>query len=269
MIFSIQVVDWQQSVLDNSQPVSNQVWKHTLKMLELLDQNDISATFFVQNKVAIKYPVLVRKIVAAGHEIACYFDQPYQKHRFMETARQAVSQLEDISGIKVTGTRSQCLDPLHTNFDHYCNSLKLQGIQYDSSLITPLSMTELEQRNPSIGAFKAYELSQFTLPVLLKLPFLPKQALPFGGSSFRLLPYELSYTLAKKLDRENAIFQLPVYDLGSNEYTAMTSLYRLPLQRKLDFYGRQSVPDKLYKLFRDFPFDNFKNICEAPGACRT
>ena len=85
-------------VLDNSHSVSNQVWKHTVEMLELLGTNDISGTFFVQDSVATKYPVLVRKIQSAGHEIGCFFDPPYTKESFHQIAKNTIDHLEDIHG---------------------------------------------------------------------------------------------------------------------------------------------------------------------------
>ena len=252
MIFTTHVVDWQQSVLDHSHSISNQVWQHTIMMLEILHTNDISATFFIQDKVAFKYPVLVRKILSAGHEIGCYIDTPYNKDSFHQVAENNIRALEDISGKKVIGTRCQGLSLAHTDFDNFCQVLRNLGIQYDSSLITNQSIHDLQKKNASLDAFRTYGISQYPLSVL-------KLKLSFGGSAFRLCPYELTYTLSSRLDRDTAVFQIPIYDLGVNEQVSLKNTHDLHWHRKLDFWGRKSIPVKLQKLFADYPFDSFKN----------
>lgn len=260
MIFTVQVVDWQHSVLDKSLNISNNVWKNTVRMLDLLNKHDITATFFVENRVATKYPVLVRKIQAAHHEVACYIDDDYRKEGFQQTCKHAVDNLEDITGKKIFGIQCKSIDPLQVNFDHYCSCLKSVGIRYDTSITTHLSITRLEASNPSIGAFQAYDIALFPRPALARLPLLNRVLSSFGGSSFRWLPYEITALLAGKLDRESAIFSFPVYDLDNNEYATLQSSFQLPWHRKLDFYARQSTPEKLHKLFGDFPFDSFMNL---------
>ncbi len=260
MIFTTNVVDWQQSVLDSNHSVSNHVWQHTVAMLEILRTNDISGTFFIQSKVASKYPVLVRKIKNAGHEVGCFIDTPYDKQSFQKVAENAIHNLQDISGSKVIGTRCNGISIKNTSFDNYCNVLRNQGIQYDSSLITNQTIDKHMENNPSLGAFKAYGISQYSIPSFFVSPILARLKLTFGGSTLRLLPYEFTHLLANnKLDRESAVFHLPIYDLGIKDYSAFKTSHDIPWQRKLDFLGRKTIPAKLHKLFGDYPFDNFKN----------
>ncbi|MEE9304226.1 MAG: polysaccharide deacetylase family protein, partial [Thiotrichaceae bacterium] len=202
MIFTTNVVDWQQSALDSNHPVSNHVWRHTVAMLEILRANDISGTFFIQHKVASKYPVLVRKIQTAGHEVGCLIDTPYDKQSFQQIAQNAIQSLEDIAGVKVIGTRCNGISVHNTSFDHYCNVLRNQGIQYDSSIITNKNINQHLENNPALGAFKAYGISQYTLPCFFAPPLLSRLKLTFGDSTLRLLPYEFTYILANRLDRD-------------------------------------------------------------------
>ena len=62
MIFSVDVEDWCQSVLDNKNPVSNRVLNNTLRLLDLLDEYDQKATFFTLGNVAEKHPDLIKRI---------------------------------------------------------------------------------------------------------------------------------------------------------------------------------------------------------------
>jgi peptidoglycan/xylan/chitin deacetylase (PgdA/CDA1 family) len=52
MIFSIDVEDWSQSVLNNANPVTNRVVDNTLRLLDILDDNGHKATFFTLGNVA-------------------------------------------------------------------------------------------------------------------------------------------------------------------------------------------------------------------------
>ncbi len=164
MIFTVNVMDWQQSVLDNSHSVSNDVWKHTLLMLEILQMHDVQASFFIPINVASKYPVLVRKIHTAGHEIACLLESPYEKSSIQGKVQNGVHLLEDITENKIIGVRHLRLPIQHTDFDYYCSVLRKLGIQYDSSLVTNKSTDALESNYPSLAAFKAYGISQYPYP---------------------------------------------------------------------------------------------------------
>ena len=54
MIFSADIEDWQQSVLDFKNPISRRVLASTYKLLAILDDHQVSATFFVQGMVTEK-----------------------------------------------------------------------------------------------------------------------------------------------------------------------------------------------------------------------
>src|SRR6267154_642795 len=42
------------------------------RLLELLDERAVRATFFVLGPIAREYPALIRKIADAGHEMGCH-----------------------------------------------------------------------------------------------------------------------------------------------------------------------------------------------------
>lgn len=44
------------------------------KLIEILKQKEIAATFFVTGDVARRYPAMIQELVAAGHEIGCHGD---------------------------------------------------------------------------------------------------------------------------------------------------------------------------------------------------
>lgn len=259
MIFSINVVDWQQSRFDSSHSVSDQVWKNTMIMLDILRSNEIIGTFFIHGKVALKYPVLVRKISQEGHEIGCLIDTHYHRKNYQQIAQLAVHELEDVVGRKIVGIRSKGLHILKTNFEHYCNTLNILDIRYDSSLITNKSITAFKKKNSSLAAFDDYQITEYPQAQLLTPPLLGKKPIAFGGQAFRFLNYEACNLFAARLNKLTGVFAMPVYDLGFADYTSTKLNYQLSTSNKLDFINRSSIPLKLTKLFADYPFDSFAN----------
>jgi peptidoglycan/xylan/chitin deacetylase (PgdA/CDA1 family) len=90
----------------------------TLRVLDLLDDREITATFFVVADVVERYPGLVDEITERGHEIACHglhhacsLDTATKKPRvtvpeFEEQTRTAKAILEKVSGTQVIGYRA-------------------------------------------------------------------------------------------------------------------------------------------------------------------
>ena len=259
MIFTVNVLDWQQSRFDSSHSISNKVWKNTMIMLDILRKNEIVGTFFIHDKVALKYPVLVRKIRQEGHEIGCLIDTPYHRKNYQQVAQLAVEELEAIIDRKVIGIRSRGLDVIKTNFDHYCNILNDIGIQYDSSLITNKKIGTYEKKNSSIAAFDDYQIIEYPQARLVSPPLSGRKLIPFGDKAFRLIPYEVNNLLVSRLNKYTSVFTMPVYDLGFADYASTKSNYQLSTSNKLDFFNRASITPKLHKLFGDYPFDSFAN----------
>ena len=85
--------------------------QNTLKTLDLLDDFDTKATFFVLGWIAEQNPRLIREIVARGHEVASRgFYHRSLRHltpeEFREDLRKTNRVLEDASGQKVIGYRA-------------------------------------------------------------------------------------------------------------------------------------------------------------------
>ena len=89
----------------------SRVVQNTEKILSLLEENNVKATFFVLGWTAQKYPDLVKKISDQGHEIAChsYYHQlvyDLTPEEFREDTRQAKDILEQLTGKKILGYRA-------------------------------------------------------------------------------------------------------------------------------------------------------------------
>ena len=87
------------------------VERNTRRLLEILDDANVRATFFVLGWVADRYPRLVRDIAEAGHEVASHGDRHrlvYQQGRggLEQDLRRARGLLEDLIGQPVIGYRA-------------------------------------------------------------------------------------------------------------------------------------------------------------------
>lgn len=67
------------------------------KILETLHTNHLRATFFVTGKFAEKYPVLIKKIAAEGHEIGNHtYSHPYLTKISADAAKAEIKKTDDI-----------------------------------------------------------------------------------------------------------------------------------------------------------------------------
>ncbi len=113
--------------------------KNTEDTLQLLAEQHTHATFFVLGWIAERYPELVRRIAAGGHEIASrgFLHQPLlkvsPKARHEDLVR-SKALLEDTIGQEVTGFRLS--DGWLKKSDlGFLNELQEAGYSYDSSLM--------------------------------------------------------------------------------------------------------------------------------------
>lgn len=96
------------------------------KILEILDKNQIKATFFTTGNFAKTNPTLVKKMQKAGHEIACHgVDHFYPDKSDPEKSKKII---EEVIGTKVYGYRQPRM------FKISYPELKRQGFLYDSSV---------------------------------------------------------------------------------------------------------------------------------------
>jgi peptidoglycan/xylan/chitin deacetylase (PgdA/CDA1 family) len=105
------------------------------RILDLLDEYDIKATFFVPGLTADRYPACVEAIVSAGHEVGhhsyshrspCGLSGAEEREDF----ERAMASLERV-GVKPIGYRAAMWDPSWRSAD----LLAEHGLLYDSSLM--------------------------------------------------------------------------------------------------------------------------------------
>jgi len=191
------------------------------RILALLAQHDIRATFFTLGWIAERYPQLVRQIVAQGHELASH---GYGHQRASELARDAFRDdivrakhlLEDLGGVAVRGYRAPSFSIGEGNLWAF-DSLQAAGYRYSSS-IYPI-------KHDHYGMPDAPRFAHTVADGLLEIPVstlrLRGRNLPSsGGGYFRLLPYALSRWMIAKLnadDRQPAIFYFHPWEIDADQ----------------------------------------------------
>lgn len=263
MIFSADIEDWQQSVYDFDRNVSTRVLRNTSQLLDTLDRHGIKGTFFVQGMVAEKFPNLIRTIADAGHELASHSHTHRRIYnlsqaQFREELHRSVALLEDISGNKVIGFRAPTFSVRDEYLDWYCDALKTEGILYDSSIMLATVRRCYGFTDDDIlQRIREHGLDCYPLSVS---PVLGKNIPVLGGGYFRIFPYWLTRWLARNLDKQHSVFYMHPYELDANEYREVSQQVNIPLPMAVhQFARRSSIPVKLDKLLRDYPFTTFRD----------
>jgi polysaccharide deacetylase family protein (PEP-CTERM system associated) len=116
----------------------SRVERNTGRILELLGERKVTATFFVLGWIAERFPGLVKRIHAAGHEVAShgynhrlvYGMTPEQFRQDVKRSKQA---LEDLSGCAVLGYRAPSYSIVAASL-WALDVLIEEGFRYDSSI---------------------------------------------------------------------------------------------------------------------------------------
>ncbi len=208
-VMSIDLEDWFQ-VENLRGAISRESWdeqprrvvRNTETILEILERNDTTATFFCLGWVAERHPELIRRIAGMGHEIASHgyshrliYEQGAGE--FRDDIIRAKALLEDITGEEVLGYRA----PSFSITAAALEVLAETGHRYDSSWfpagghdrygkldMEPLVDWSLTGTNPDSVLTLKTGLKEL---IITTLPFAHRH-LPWGGGGyFRLYPPRL------------------------------------------------------------------------------
>jgi polysaccharide deacetylase family protein (PEP-CTERM system associated) len=176
------------------------------RILGMLDDHDTKATFFTLGWVAERYPEVVRRIVANGHELASHgygheraSDQTPDS--FFADINIAKLLLEDLSGQEVKGYRAPSFSIGAKNLWAF-ECLERAGYRYSSS-IYPIRHDHYGMPDAPRHAHPIGNLVEIPATTLR---FLNRNWPASGGGYFRLMPYRLSRWM---IERINRIDQLP------------------------------------------------------------
>jgi polysaccharide deacetylase family protein (PEP-CTERM system associated) len=111
----------------------------TDRLLELCGESGCRSTFFVLGTVAEDYPGIVRRISAAGHEVAshsCEHKAVYEMTPgdFEEDLRRSCGILESLTGKAVRGFRAPSFSVTRSVLPWFYDTLERAGLDYSSSV---------------------------------------------------------------------------------------------------------------------------------------
>ncbi len=177
------------------------------RVLALLDEAGVRATFFVLGWCAERLPGLVKRIAEAGHEIASHgyshlMITEQEPEEFRSDVRRAKALLEDLSGQPVLGYRAPTFSITERTL-WAVDILAEEGYAYDSSIFPirhdrygiPTAPRHLHVRRGRNGA-SLVEFPPTTVRVLgCNLPVA-------GGGYLRLLPVGLVVRALRSVNRQ-------------------------------------------------------------------
>lgn len=222
-------------------------------ILQLLDDHDACATFFVLGWVAERYPQLVRMIVAQGHEIASHgyeheraSAQP--RDRFLADIVLAKAVLEDIGGESVAGYRAPSFSIGKANlWAHDC--IAEAGYAYSSS-VYPVQHDHYGMPDAPRFPYRL-ECGLLEVPVTT-MRWMGRNWPAGGGGYFRLLPYAVSRWQIAKVNRDDAraaIFYFHPWEIDPEQ----PRVSRASMKTKFRHYvNLERTEGRLRCLLRDF-----------------
>lgn len=211
--------------------------QNTLKALDLLDEFDAKATFFVLGWIAEQNPDLVREIAARGHEVASrgYYHRSVRQlspEEFRDDVDRAASVLSEASGQKIVGYRSA--EKLHYGRDEWIiGALSDAGYEYDASFMPTRGVEAKKRVAHTIDGGGIWEFPYSTRNVGVGL-------LPIsGGNYFRQIPYTLMRHAVRAWSETTAepfVSYFHVWELDPEQprISAASKYNRIRHYRKLD-----------------------------------
>lgn len=240
------------------------VERNTDTLLQMFDDAGIKATFFTLGWVAERFPQLMRRIAAEGHELANHGSEhdrvftftPEQFGADIDRARKAI---EDASGALVTGYRAPSFSiDQRTPWAHAV--LAEQGYAYSSS-VAPVKHDHYGWAEAPRFAFRPVAGSDLIEIPVTTAVFAGKRLAAGGGGFFRLLPYQFSSWAVRQVngDKRPAIIYFHPWEIDPGQPRVANA----PIKSKLRHYTKlKAMAPKLKRLMADFQWGRLDAIVE-------
>lgn len=197
-ILTFDIEDWYHPNLANKEalaklPAQDRVVEPTLHILNMLEETENKATFFVVGDVARKFPELLQEMLVRGHEVASHgFEHNlvynYTKIQFETDIAQSLEAIEKAVGTAVLGYRAPSWS-LNQATPWAWEVLAAHGFRYDSSMYPFKTFLYGSNESPMFD----YEIEIQNGKTVREIP--PSvvemfgKRIPFsGGFFFRVLP---------------------------------------------------------------------------------
>lgn len=267
---TVDVEDWfhVQAFADAIRPedwpyLESRVVANTERILELLADHGLCATFFTLGWVAERHKELIRRIVGEGHELASHgyahrrVDQQTPAAFRSDVARTR-KLLEDIGGVPVRGYRAASFSIGPNNLWAH-EVLADEGYDYSSS-IYPVKHDIYGMPEAPRFAFRPRGRNGvIELPMTTARIFGKNRPIG-GGGYFRARPYWLSRSRMRRVnrsERQPCIFYFHPWEIDPEQPRQSG----VPVKSRLRHYtGLRRMEPRLKRLFKDFNWDRMDAV---------
>jgi polysaccharide deacetylase family protein (PEP-CTERM system associated) len=238
------------------------VERNTDRVLEMFAAAGAKATFFTLAWIARRHPALIRRIVAAGHELASHGLEHRRcdslpRKALLADLKDSKALLEDVGGLAVNGYRAASFSVTRRNL-WALETIAEAGYTYSSS-IYPIRHDLYGIPEAPRFAFRPFAASSF-LEIPVTCFRFAKMNLPCGGGGyFRLLPYWWS---AFQLRRVRAgegpcMFYFHPWEIDPGQ----PRIAGIPLKTRLRHYTNLSaMQGRLEKLLAEFSWSRVDTV---------
>lgn len=235
------------------------------RILALLDTQDTHATFFTLGWIAERYPALIQRIVAGGHELASHgfgherVSDLSEAELFSDVHR-AKALLEDIGGVRVQGYRAPSFSIGAGNL-WALDTLERAGYRYSSS-IYPIQHDHYGMPDAPRFAYQVRENLMEIPPTTLRI--FQRNLPSSGGGYFRLFPYPLSRWMLRRVnhkDRSPAVFYFHPWEIDTDQPEVRGIGFKTRFRHYVNI-GR--MEQRLKNLLQDFSWGRMDHIFLPP-----
>ncbi len=251
----IKRVDW-----DN---LECRVERNSHRILDMFEESNVKATFFMLGWVAERYPTLVKRIVDAGHELASHGYEHIrvtgqQPAEFRQDILKTKALLEDLGGCEVRGYRAASYS-IGANNLWALEELQAAGHIYSSS-IYPIKHDLYGM--PDAPRFPFYPHGEGGL---LEIPVttvtLAARRFPCGGGGFfRLFPYPLYRWALQRVnshDQQSGVFYFHPWEIDPGQPRQIGINAKTRFRHYLNL---KRMEKRLRSLLQDFCWDRMDKV---------
>ena len=235
--------------------------KNIDKILLLLNNANTKATFFTLGWIAERYPKMIRKILAEGHELASHGYghervSNLTREEFYQDVSRAKNLLEDIGGKVILGYRAPSFSIGNNNL--WALEILEETKHIYSSSIYPVQHDHYGTPDAPRFIYKSYGGLVEIPPTTFRL--FERNIPASGGGYFRLYPYFLSKWMinqVNKKDNSPAVFYFHPWEIDADQpVVAGLSL----LSKFRHYINLDKTEKKLEKLLKDFNWNRIDKI---------
>lgn len=243
------------------------VERNVQRILQMLAQHKVQATFFTLGWIAERYPQLVREIAAQGHEVASHGygherASAQSEAEFFADVQRAKFVLEDLTGVPVQGYRAPSFSIGKDNLWAF-DCLARAGYRYSSS-VYPIA-------HDHYGMPDSPRFSYQVRPGLIEIPVttlrLFQRNFPAsGGGYFRLLPYAVSRWMLNRVntnDNQSGVFYFHPWEIDTEQPVVVGISRKTRFRHYVNIHRMDA---RLNCLLEDFKWDRMDKVFLNPTA---